>query len=198
MRKNPEIIADNKISDSTFDKVTDGMRRVVTTGTARSAFATAKYKAAGKTGTAEVSDGADNVLFVGFAPYENPEIVVAVVIEHGASSTYAARVARDAERLAPAAQGRAQDPEGASSHWARRLTLDPPRLGLRAGAGKCGKALKKRNRLEAMGYCHRPGGFLFLLHLLLCERMGRRGGRTIRRRIASPSRGRSAPFQTPR
>lgn len=95
MRKNPEIIADNKISDSTFDKVTDGMRRVVTTGTARSAFATAKYKAAGKTGTAEVSDGADNVLFVGFAPYENPEIVVAVVIEHGASSTYAARVARE-------------------------------------------------------------------------------------------------------
>lgn len=95
MRKNPEILADNKISDSTFDKVTEGMRRVVTMGTARSAFATAKYKAAGKTGTAEVSDGADNVLFVGFAPYENPEIVVAVVIEHGASSTYAARVARE-------------------------------------------------------------------------------------------------------
>ena len=43
----------------------------------------------------EVSDGADNVLFVGFAPYKNPEIVVAVVIEHGASSTYAARVARE-------------------------------------------------------------------------------------------------------
>lgn len=95
MRNNPEVLADNPISDSTFKKVTEGMRRVVTSGTARSAFTTAKYKAAGKTGTAEVSDGADNVLFVGFAPYDNPEIVVAVVIEHGASSTYAARVARE-------------------------------------------------------------------------------------------------------
>ena len=42
-----------------------------------------------------VSDGADNVLFVGFAPYENPEIVVAVVIEHGANSHFAAKIARD-------------------------------------------------------------------------------------------------------
>ena len=91
----PEVMAEHVIADSTFDKVTSGMRQVVTSGTARSAFAGSKYKAAGKTGTAEVPDGADNVLFVGFAPYENPEIVVAVVIEHGASSTYAARVARD-------------------------------------------------------------------------------------------------------
>lgn len=93
-RKNPEVLADNPIQESTFQKVTEGMRRVVTTGTAQAAFADAKYKAAGKTGTAEVPDGADNVLFVGFAPYENPEIVVAVVIEHGATSFYAANVAR--------------------------------------------------------------------------------------------------------
>lgn len=94
-RENPQILTDNPISDSTFNKVKDGMRQVVTTGTAREAFAGAEYKAAGKTGTAEVPDGADNVLFVGFAPYENPEIVIAVVIEHGASSYYAASVARD-------------------------------------------------------------------------------------------------------
>lgn len=94
-QKEPEVLSDHPIADSTFEKVTNGMRQVVTSGTARSAFATSKYKAAGKTGTAEVPDGADNVLFVGFAPYENPEIVVAVVIEHGATSAYAAKVARD-------------------------------------------------------------------------------------------------------
>ena len=93
-RKNPEIVSEHTIKDSTFDKVTNGMRQVVTMGTARSAFEGADYKAAGKTGTAEVPGGADNVLCVGFAPYENPEIVVAVVIEHGANSHYAAKVAR--------------------------------------------------------------------------------------------------------
>ena len=58
-------------------------------------FSGSGIKAGGKTGTAQVSDGADNVLFTGFAPFDNPEIVVAVVIEHGAKSSYAAQVGRD-------------------------------------------------------------------------------------------------------
>ena len=90
-----ELVADNPISDSTYEKVKNGMKQVVTMGTAKSAFEDCEYQAAGKTGTAEVPGGADNVLFVGFAPYDKPEIVVAVVIEHGYSSVYAARVARD-------------------------------------------------------------------------------------------------------
>ncbi len=94
-KNEPEVVYKNTIKDSTFDKVVSGMRQVVTYGTAKAAFQDTKYKAAGKTGTAEVPDGADNVLFVGFAPYENPEIVVAVVIEHGANSYYAAKVARE-------------------------------------------------------------------------------------------------------
>ena len=94
-KKEPEIMSDNPISDSTYNAVKDGMRRVVSSGTASAAFASAKYKAAGKTGTAEVPGGADNVLFVGFAPYDDPEIVIAVIIEHGASSGFPAGVARD-------------------------------------------------------------------------------------------------------
>lgn len=94
-KKEPEILSDNPISDSTYNAVTDGMRRVVTSGTASAAFASSKYKAAGKTGTAEVPDGADNVLFVGFAPYDDPEIVVAVIIEHGASSSFSAGIAKE-------------------------------------------------------------------------------------------------------
>lgn len=95
LKKEPEVLSDNPISDKTYNAVTDGMRRVVTSGTASAAFASSKYKAAGKTGTAEVPDGADNVLFVGFAPYDDPEIVVAVIIEHGASSSFSAGVARE-------------------------------------------------------------------------------------------------------
>lgn len=93
-KKEPEVLSDNPISDSTFNAVKDGMRQVVTKGTASGAFASSKYKAAGKTGTAEVPDGKDNVLFVGFAPYDDPEIVIAVIIEHGASSHFPAMVAR--------------------------------------------------------------------------------------------------------
>ncbi|MBO5364286.1 MAG: hypothetical protein J6A56_02320, partial [Clostridia bacterium] len=94
-KSKPELLSEITLSDSTIAKVTEGMRRVVTSGTAKDAFKDSKYKAAGKTGTAEVPGGRDNVLFVGFAPYENPEIVVAVVIEHGANSHFAAKVARD-------------------------------------------------------------------------------------------------------
>ncbi len=93
-KKEPEIMSKLEISDSTYEAVKNGMRRVVTSGTAKEAFASAKYKAAGKTGTAEVPGGADNVLFVGFAPYDEPEIVIAVIIEHGANSHYPASVAR--------------------------------------------------------------------------------------------------------
>ncbi len=95
MRNNPELLSEVSIKDSTYEKVKAGMRQVVTMGTAKAAFEGTSYQAAGKTGTAEVPNGADNVLFVGFAPYETPEIVVAVVIEHGASSHYAAKVARE-------------------------------------------------------------------------------------------------------
>jgi cell division protein FtsI/penicillin-binding protein 2 len=37
----------------------------------------------GKTGTAETKDAKDHALFTGFAPYEDPEIVVTVIIENG-------------------------------------------------------------------------------------------------------------------
>ncbi len=89
-----KVLSNTPILDSTFNAVKSGMRQVVTMGTAQAAFATSKYKAAGKTGTAEVPDGRDNVLFVGFAPYDDPEIVIAVIIEHGEKSVFAANVAR--------------------------------------------------------------------------------------------------------
>ncbi len=95
MQSEPEIISENPISDSTFAAVKEGMRQVVADGTAAKVFGSSSLKVGGKTGTAEVSDGADNVLFTGFAPYDNPEIVVAAVIEHGATSSFAAQIAKD-------------------------------------------------------------------------------------------------------
>ncbi len=95
MEKTPEVLSDNPIEQTTVDAVLDGMKRVTADGTAKAVFEDFPVAVGGKTGTAEVSRGSDNVLFVGFAPYENPQIAVAIVIEHGASSSFAASVGRD-------------------------------------------------------------------------------------------------------
>lgn len=91
----PKVLSDAKISDKTLEAVKDGMRRVAEDGTASAVFDDFPIEVAGKTGTAEVGSGSDNVLFVGFAPYDNPQIAVAVVIEHGASSRFAAKIAKE-------------------------------------------------------------------------------------------------------
>ena len=57
-------------------------------------FSGKNFSAGGKTGTAQVPEGPDNGLFIGFAPFENPEIAVCVVIEHG-SGTHAPRAASE-------------------------------------------------------------------------------------------------------
>ena len=54
-----------------------------TGGTAADIFADSNVEVAGKTGTAQVSSGANNAIFVGFAPYDNPKIAVVAVVEHG-------------------------------------------------------------------------------------------------------------------
>ncbi len=96
-----------------FEKVIQGMVDVVNSsyGTARKAGAGAQYKMAGKTGTAQVvgiaqdaeydSDALlerqrDHALFVAFAPYDDPKIAVAVIVENGeGGSRAAAPVARE-------------------------------------------------------------------------------------------------------
>lgn len=80
----------------------EGMRMATSEagGTAYSRFKDFKVEVAGKTGSAEA--GVDenqkdivNAWFVCFAPYENPEVAVVVLVENGGHGNYAAEVARD-------------------------------------------------------------------------------------------------------
>ena len=65
-----------------YGDVAEGMRMAVTGGTCRRA-AMPDFEAAGKTGTAQNPHGKDHSAFMGFAPYENPRIAVAVYVENG-------------------------------------------------------------------------------------------------------------------
>ena len=91
--KNPTIVADAGISKGNAKTVKSAMRSVVTSGTATLVSSYPKA-VAGKTGTAE-NAGSDHVIFVCFAPYDKPEVAVAVVLEHGAKGKYAMYTAMD-------------------------------------------------------------------------------------------------------
>ena len=91
--KKPEIVAEAGISKKNATIVKSAMRNVVANGTATPVSEYPKA-VAGKTGTAE-NAGSDHVIFVCFAPYKNPEVAVAVVLEHGAKGKYAMYTAMD-------------------------------------------------------------------------------------------------------
>jgi penicillin-binding protein 2 len=63
-------------------------------GTSYNTFKDLGIEVAGKTGTAEVSSGSSNGIFVGFAPYDKPKIAIVAIIEHGGEGTYTANVVR--------------------------------------------------------------------------------------------------------
>lgn len=94
----PQEIRRVNVSARTLAILREGMRQVTLPpdGTAAGVFAGANYSAAAKTGTAEVHGHDNHALFVAFAPYENPEVALAVVVDYGGhGSTAAGSAARD-------------------------------------------------------------------------------------------------------
>lgn len=84
------------VSDKNMKLVQKAMLNVTQSenGTAHSVFGNYKIKVAAKTGTAENS-GSDHTTFICYAPYDKPEVAVAVVLEHGVKGKYSMQVARD-------------------------------------------------------------------------------------------------------
>ena len=81
------------ISESTLSAVKEGMHNL-TKGSLAPYFNQCIVSAGAKTGTAQVSaETTNNGVFVCFAPYENPEIAVAIVIEKGGSGSALASTA---------------------------------------------------------------------------------------------------------
>lgn len=82
------------ISKENMNVVREGMRRAVESGSSRF-LSDLPFSVAGKTGTAQTGHGRNEAWFSGFAPYENPEVVVTVLLEEGDKSDYAVRAAKD-------------------------------------------------------------------------------------------------------
>ncbi len=77
-------VINNEIADEKYINIArEGMREVVASGSAR-ALNNLNFKTAGKTGTAEIGIGGKaHAWFTVFAPYDNPEIVLTILIEEG-------------------------------------------------------------------------------------------------------------------
>ena len=86
-----------EIDPSYINAIKEGMYAVTTEngGTAADIFADSRVEVAGKTGTAQVASGANNAIFVGFAPYNNPKIAVVAIVEHGGEGYYLANMVKD-------------------------------------------------------------------------------------------------------
>lgn len=91
----PEEMGRVTLSDRTLQLIRAGLRDVAKDGTAGYIFSGFPVSLAGKTGTAENSHGDDHGWFVAYAPFDDPRVVVAVIVEQGGfGSDAAAPIAR--------------------------------------------------------------------------------------------------------
>jgi len=86
---------DVNIPKKVFDVVKEGMFLVVNGGGTATSIRMNEVKIAGKTGTAQNPHGKDHAFFIGFAPYDDPKIAFAIVVENaGFGATWAAPIAK--------------------------------------------------------------------------------------------------------
>ena len=84
------------VSQQALDIVKKGMYLVVNGHGTATHIKLPDIEICGKTGTAQNPHGKDHAWFVGFAPYENPKIAIAVLVENiGFGGTHAAPIAKE-------------------------------------------------------------------------------------------------------
>ena len=89
------------VSEESYRLIKTGMQDVVygKHSTIKSLYEKQGLKVAGKTGTAQENKNRPNhALFISYAPFDNPDITMTVVVPNGYTSTNAAEIARDIYR----------------------------------------------------------------------------------------------------
>lgn len=91
-------IEEMSFKEENINAILEGMRGVTSEsgGTAYSTFRDFNIEVGGKTGSAQTGiEGKTNAWFVGFAPFDDPEIAIVVFVRNGEHGSYTAEVARD-------------------------------------------------------------------------------------------------------
>jgi len=86
----PEVLRTVYLKPEIWDVIKNGLIAVTTKGTAASVFQGFSPKIAGKTGSAETGTGTVHSWFACYAPADNPEIVVSVLVEEGGDGSVSA------------------------------------------------------------------------------------------------------------
>lgn len=90
----PEVVETLNMEEDNYHAIMYGMKLAAQSGTASNLFSVYQVGVGAKTGTASVPSGTANGTFVAFAPYDDPEIAICVVVEHGAHGNYVGAVAK--------------------------------------------------------------------------------------------------------
>ena len=94
-----DTTGDLNINPENLRVILEGMRSVTDEqGTASSVFRNFEIEVGGKTGSAEAPGNKVNAWFAGFAPFDNPEIAVIVMVENGGHGYYAGEAVREIMR----------------------------------------------------------------------------------------------------
>jgi len=92
----PRVLSTVDIEPENLEAVKAGMLMLTTEGSVRKYFTGLPFQVGAKTGSAQVSANTEsNAVFVCFAPYDDPEVAMAIVVEHGGSGGELAAIASD-------------------------------------------------------------------------------------------------------
>jgi cell division protein FtsI/penicillin-binding protein 2 len=84
----PQVLSTIEIQPQNLAAVKAGMLALTTSGSVSRYFKDLGFQVGAKTGSAQVSSQTEsNAVFVCFAPYDDPEIAMAIVVEHGGSGS---------------------------------------------------------------------------------------------------------------
>ncbi len=91
----PERLSTVQAEPEYFSAIRQGMLNVSRYGTAASVFGNYPVDVASKTGTVQLGDDVENnAIFIAYAPYDDPQIAVAVVVESGGAGSAVTQIAR--------------------------------------------------------------------------------------------------------
>lgn len=92
----PELLDRLELDPANVEAVKKGMGMVAAEGSAAGYFRDLPVKVGAKTGTAQVArDQEANAILVAFAPYDDPEIAISIVVERGGSGSLVAEIAAE-------------------------------------------------------------------------------------------------------